>query len=178
MSDIDFGAAIAHLKDEYSKLQVGRASTGLVESLTIDAYGAIQPLKAVASISTPDARTVQIQPWDKAMLPAIEKAISDSDLNMNPTNNGAAVILNVPPLTEERRKDLVKVVNRLAEEARISIRNMRHDAMTSYKKQEHEGDMTEDDRVGAERKLQEKVDKANAEIAELAKAKEGMIMTV
>ncbi len=178
MTNADFTAPINHLKEEYAGLQIGRASSGLVENLTIDAYGSVQPLKAVASISTPDARTVQIQPWDKGMLAAIEKAITDSDLNMNPTNNGAAVILNIPPLTEERRKDLVKIVNRMAEEARISVRNIRHDLMTQYKKQEHEGEMTEDDRVGAERKLQEKVDEANKSVAELAKAKEEAIMTV
>lgn len=173
-----FEKAMTHLKDEFAKLQVGRASSGMVESLMVDSYGMSQPLKAVATISVPDGRTVQIQPWDKGLLSAIEKAIQNSDLDLNPTNNGVAVILNIPPLTEERRRDLVKVVNRFAEEARISVRNARHDAMTSFKRQEHDGDMTEDDRNRSEKQLQEAVDAANAEIAELAKKKEESIMTV
>lgn len=173
-----FTKAMDHLKDEYAKLQIGRASAGLVEPLIVNVYGSMQPLKGIASISVPDARTLQIQPWDKSTLPAIEKAIQDSDLNLNPTNNGAAVILNIPPLTEERRRDLVKVVNRLAEEAKISVRNARHDAMATFKRMEHEGDMTEDDRNRSEKQMQEAVDQANKEIAELAKKKEESIMTV
>lgn len=178
MSQVDFSKAIDHLKDEFGKLQIGRASTGLVEGIAVTAYGMTQPMKAVASISTPDARTVQIQPWDKGLLSAIEKAIQESDININPTNNGASVILSIPPLTEERRRDLVKVVHRLAEEARISVRNIRHEALASYKRQEHEGEMTEDDRNRSEKKLQEEVEAANETIAELTKAKESAIMTV
>jgi ribosome recycling factor len=174
----DFTGAVAHLKEEFAGLQIGRASSGLVEGLMVEAYGTMQPVKAVASISVPDGRTLQVQPWDKAMLGPIEKAIQNSDLNLNPTNNGVAVILSIPPLTEERRRDLVKVVGRLAEEAKISVRNSRHDAMSKFKQMEHDGDMTEDDRTGAEKKLQEKVDEVNKEIGELAKAKEEAIMTV
>lgn len=169
---------LSHLHDEFGKLQIGRASTGLVETLTVEAYGAVQPIKAVASISVPDARSIQIQPWDKSMLPAIEKAVQNSDLNLNPINNGNSILLNIPPLTEERRRDLVKIVGRLAEEAKISVRNVRHDAMSTYKRLEHEGDMTEDDRTRAEKQLQERVDKANEEIVELAKQKEEAIMTI
>lgn len=166
-----FDKALSYLKEEFSKLQIGRASAGLVESLVVDAYGAMQPVKAVASISVPDGRTIQIQPWDKGMLGAIEKAVVNSDLNLNPTNNGVSVILNIPPLTEDRRRDLVKVVNRLAEEAKISVRNARHDALSGVKRLEHEGGMTEDERKHAEKKLQEKVEAVNTEISELAKKK-------
>ena len=173
-----FAGAVAHLQEEYGKLQIGRASSGLVESLMVDAYGSMQPVKAVASVSVPDGRTVQIQPWDKAMLGPIEKAITNSDLDLNPTNNGVAVILSIPPLTEDRRKELVKVVNRLAEEAKISVRNARHDAMSAFKRMEGDSDITEDDRKHAEKKMQESVDKVNGEIGEVAKKKEESIMTV
>ncbi len=173
-----FDQTMKHLKDEYAKLQVGRASGGIVEDLMVDSYGTTQPIKAVASVSLPDARTIQISPWDKSMLAAIETAIKNSDIDLNPVNNGASIILNVPPLTEDRRRDLVKVVGRLAEEAKISVRNLRHDSMAKYKRQEHEGDMTEDDRKRSEKQLQEQVDKVNGEIGDLAKAKEESIMTV
>lgn len=173
-----FAGAAVHLQEEYSKLQIGRASSGLVESLMVEAYGTMQPVKAVASVSVPDGRTVQIQPWDRAMLGPIEKAVSNSDLDLNPTNNGVAVILSIPPLTEDRRKELVKVVNRLAEEAKISVRNARHDAMSAFKRMEGDGEITEDDRKHAEKKMQEAVDKVNTEIGELAKKKEESIMTI
>jgi ribosome recycling factor len=173
-----FSGAVDHLKAEFAGLQIGRASSGMVEGLNVDAYGSVQPMKAVASISVPDGKTVQIQPWDKSMLSVIEKAIRDSDLDLNPTNNGVAVILSIPPLTEERRRDLVKVVGRMAEEAKISVRNARHDALSKIKNAEADGEMTEDDKSRSEKQLQEKVDKVNKEIADLAKGKEEAIMTV
>ena len=180
MKDISeaLDAAVKRLEQEYGNLQIGRASSGLVENMMIDSYGAMQPIKNVASISIPDAMSVQIQPWDKSMLPAIEKAISDSDLNMNPTNNGVSIILNIPPLTEDRRRDLVKVVGRLAEEAKISVRNAHHEKLASLKREEHDKEITEDDKNRGEKQVQEKVETANAKIVELAKKKEESIMTV
>ena len=177
MSD-DSVKAISHLEDEFSSLQVGRASSSLVENLMVDSYGTLQPMKAVASISIPDAKTVQIQPWDKSMLAALEKAIQNSDLNLNPVNNGASIILSIPPLTEERRRDLVKVVNQLSEDAKISVRNARHDAMSKLKKMEHDKELTEDDKKKGEKQIQEKTDEMNAKISELAKKKEQAIMTI
>lgn len=174
----DFSKVINHLKDEFAGLQIGRASAGLVEGLMVETYGSMQPLKAIASVSVPDARTIQIQPWDRGVLAVVEKAIRESDLNLNPSNNGLAIILSIPPLTEERRRDLVKVVGRMAEDARIAVRNLRHDAMGVYKRQEHDGDMSEDERKRAEKVLQEKVDAVNLEITDLAKKKEEAIMTV
>lgn len=174
----DFAKAATHLQEEFSRLQIGRASSGLVENLTVEAYGVMQTLKTVASISIPDARTIQIQPWDRSMLAAIEKAIQNSELSLNPVNNGLAVILNTPPLTEERRHDLVKIVGRLTEEAKISVRNIRHDMLTTFKRMEHEGEMTEDEQKGAEKALQEAVDKVNDTIADLAKKKEEAILTL
>jgi len=173
-----FDKGLEHLKQEYLGLQIGRASASLVENLKVDSYGVSQPIKAVASISVPDARMISIQPWDKGVLGAIEKAIQNSDLNLNPTNNGTSVILNIPALTEERRRDLVKVVGRLAEEARIGVRNARQEAMSTIKRMEHEGEIAEDEKNRAEKQLQEKVDKANAAIAETAKSKEEQVMTV
>jgi ribosome recycling factor len=126
----------------------------------------------------PDGRTIQIQPWDRGLLHAIEKAIQVSDLNLNPVNNGLAVILNIPPLTEERRRDLGKVVNRLAEESKIAVRNLRHDLIGLFKRMEHDGDMTEDEAKGAENDLQEVVDDVNKKIEEMARAKEESVMTV
>ena len=174
----DFQKTLEHLLEEYSGLQIGRASSSLVENLMVEAYGMMQPVKAVASVMVPDGRTVQIQPWDKAMLAGLEKAIRDSDLNLNPTNNGLAVILTIPPLTEERRRDLVKVVGRMAEEARIAVRNLRHDVLAQLKRQAHEGELTEDDQNKAEKDLQDAVNKINAQIDVEAKKKEESIMTV
>lgn len=174
----DFVKTLEHLGVEFNKLQVGRASSGMVDTLMVESYGVMQPIKNVASVSIPDARTVQIQPWDKSMLSGIEKAIRDSELNLNPSNNGLAIILSIPPLTEERRRDLVKVVGRMAEESRIAVRNLRHDAMTSFKKMEHDEEMSEDERKGAENALQAEVDATNKQIDELAKKKEESIMTI
>ncbi|MFA5793270.1 MAG: ribosome recycling factor [Candidatus Gracilibacteria bacterium] len=175
---IDFQKSLDHLNDEFGKLQTGRASPALVEHLMIEAYGSMQAVKNLAGVSVPDGRTIQIQPWDRGLLHAIEKAIQVSDLNLNPVNNGLAVILNIPPLTEERRHDLVKVVNRMAEEAKIAVRNLRHDLITLLKRMEHDGEMTEDEQKGAENDLQEAVALVNRQIEEMTKKKEESIMTV
>lgn len=174
----DMDKTVGHLKDEFSRLQIGRASAALVEQLDVEVYGSKQPLKAIASISVPDAKTVQIQPWDKANLGPIEKAIQVSDINISPVNDGVVVRLSIPPLTEERRKDLTKVVHKLAEDARIAVRNARQKAHDSVKSKEKSSDITEDDARHADKLIQEKVDKANQQIEELAKAKEQDVMTV
>lgn len=174
----DLTKVFEHLKGEYARLQVGRASAALVDALMVDAYGSKQPLKAVASISVPDARTVQIQPWDKSQLAAIEKAVQQSDLNLNPVNDGAFIRLNLPPLTEERRKDLSKVVHRLAEESRISVRNVRQKAHDKVKEMEKNKELTEDQVKSFQKKLQDKVDATNLEIEKMSKSKENDIMTV
>ncbi len=177
-TQVELQKVIEHLTDEYSKLQIGRASAAMVEHLMVEAYGAMQPVKAVASVMVPDGHTLQIQPWDRSMLAAIEKAIRDSDLNLNPSNNGIAVMLNIPPLTEERRRDLVKVVGRIAEESKIAVRNKRHDLMADLKRMQHDKQISEDDQNKAEKDLQEIVDKLNLQIEELARKKEETIMTV
>lgn len=174
----DFEKALSHLNQEFGRLQVGQASPSLVEHLMIEAYGSHQPLKNVASVSVPDPRTLQIQPWDKSILGAVERAIQISDLHLNPINNGLAILLNIPQLTEERRKELVKVVHRLTEEARIAIRNSRQDALSRLKQLSQAKEITEDQLTGAEKRLQEKVDDYNGKVAELAKKKEESVMKV
>lgn len=174
----DLEKNLGHLKDEYSRLQIGRASAALVESINVDAYGIKQPIKALATIVVPDAKTIQIQPWDKSQLGPIEKAISLSDINISPVNDGVCVRLNIPPLTEERRRDLAKVVHRLAEEARIAVRNLRQKVQGRLKAMEKSGDITEDDARGADKKLQDNVDRINQQIEEMAKNKENDVMTV
>lgn len=174
----DFEKTLKHLQEEFSRLQVGRANPSLVEHLMVEAYGGQQPIKNLASINVPEARSLSIQPWDKSVLGAIEKAILISGLGLNPINNGAALLINIPSLTEERRKELVKIVHTLAEEARISIRGARQNAHGAFKTMQQNKQITEDEATGAEKKLQEKVDEYNKKVADMAKAKEEAVMTV
>lgn len=177
-ADSDLGKALEHLRGEFSRLQIGRASAALVDNLNVEAYGSSQPLKTMANISIPDPKTVQIQPWDKGLLQSIEKAITNSDLNITPSNDGIVIRLNIPPLTEERRAELIKVVHRMAEDARISVRQARQKNMDSVKEMQKNSEVTEDQMHLCEKKLQEKVDKTNSEIENLAKSKESDMMTV
>ena len=170
--------ALGHLKDEYARLQIGRASATLVEGVQVESYGTKQPLKSIANISIPDAKTIQIQPWDKSQLAAIESAIDRSDINLPPVNDGIVVRISIPPLTEERRTDITKLVHRLAEDARITVRNSRQKVHDRAKMMEKDGDLTEDQSRGAQKQVQDKVDKANLEIEEMAKGKEKDVMTV
>jgi ribosome recycling factor len=170
--------AVDHLHDDYASLQIGRASAALVERVMVDSYGSMQPLKAVASITVPDAKTVQIQPWDRGMLAAIEKGIQLAEIGLNPQNDGIVVRLNVPPLTEERRRELTKVVSKMAEEAKIGVRNVRHDAMEQLKKAEKANEITEDQQKYGEKEIQQKVDRTNEEIEKAAKSKEADVMKV
>ncbi len=170
--------AIDHLKDEFSKLQVGRATPALVEDVKVDAYGSLQSLKAVASVSVPDAKTIQIQPWDRSLLGAIEKGIQIANIGLTPNNDGIYIRINIPPLTEERRKDLVKVVSRYAEEAKIAIRNTRQEANNSFNAMKKNSEMTEDELHAGIKVIQDHVDRSNREIEEMSKKKEQDIMTV
>lgn len=174
----EFEGALTHLKEEFSRLQIGRASAALVDAIQVEAYGTKQPLKAMANISIPDPKTIQIQPWDKSQLGPIEKAIQNSDLNISPVNDGVAVRLNMPQLTEERRTELTKVVSRLAEEARISVRHPRQKVLDKAKELQKSSEITEDQLHSFEKQLQEKVEGTNKQIEELAKTKEKDVMTV
>lgn len=177
-AEAEFKKVLDHLKNEYSHLQIGRASASLVEHVMVEAYGQKQQLRTLANISVPDAKTVQIQPWDKSQLKAIETAISTSGLNLNPTNDGVVVRINIPPLTEERRRDLVKVVQKMAEEARISVRHHRQTYMDKIKTMSKNKEITEDEMRGSEKNLQDKVDAINKDIETMAKNKENDVMTV
>jgi ribosome recycling factor len=171
-------AAMDHLQSEFSKIQTGRASAALVETLMVDSYGTKMPLKSLANITVPDAKTISIQPWDRGQIASVEKAIRDSSLGLNPQNNGIAIHLNLPPLTEERRKELVKVLHRYAEESRIAVRNLRHEALDRLKALEKAKEIGEDQLAVAEKEAQKHVDEFNAMIEEAAKKKEKDVMTV
>jgi ribosome recycling factor len=177
-AEAEFTKTLNHLKVEFSRLQIGRATPALVEDIKVEAYGSMQPLKSLASVSVPDPKTLQIQAWDRGVLGAIERAIQAANLGLNPINNGIVLRIPMPPLTEERRKELSKFVHQLAEAAKISIRNARGVAHGAFKTLEESKAITEDDRRMGEKHLQEKVDSSNKEVEELAKKKEQDIMTI
>ncbi len=137
--------AIEAMERELSGIRTGRASTALVERINVDYYGTATPLNQIAGISTPDAHLIVIQPWDRSVLSAIEKAITKSDVGLTPNVDGTVVRLNVPPLTEERRRDMVKQVRRRVEQARVEVRNHRRDAADELKKAQRDGDLSEDE---------------------------------
>jgi ribosome recycling factor len=164
---------LEHLQQEFSKLQTGRANAAVVEHISIEAYGQRMELKSVASISVQDARSIVIQPWDKSVLGAVEKALQVSDLGISPVNDGVVIRLNFPPMTEERRKHIVKVVGQLAEAAHIRIRQERQVANDAIKQMDDE-----DERDRAQKELQKLVDDANEKITSSAKKKEQEVLTI
>lgn len=166
--------ALDYLHEEFGKLQMGRANAALVDSLPIESFGAVMPLKGLANISIPESNQIAIQPWNKDHLVSIEKAIRESSLGLNPTNDGSMIRLILPPLTEERRRDLVKLVHKYAEDSRVSIRNSRHEALHKLKEME----LSEDEMKGMEKKVQTMVDEFNEKIEDNTKHKEKDIMTV
>lgn len=145
--------ALAHARAEFSGIRTGRAAPGLVEKLPVEYYGSEVPLQQVAGFSVPEARLLVINPYDKSALPAIEKAIRNSDLGLNPSNDGAVVRLSFPPLTAERRKDLVKLVKGMAEDGRVAVRNLRRAARHELDALQKAGDISEDDLARAEKDL-------------------------
>lgn len=170
--------AIEAVEHEFTGLRTGRASVAFVDNVQVEAYGSRMPLKQVATISTPDARTLMIQPFDKSMMASIEKALLSANLGMTPNNDGKLIRLNIPPLTEERRKELVKMAKKMAEEGRISIRNIRRHANDEIKKTEKEHEITEDDREKATKHVQEITDRHVKEIDTLLAKKEKDIMEI
>lgn len=173
-----FEEAIVHFSEEISKLRTGRATPALVDYLLVDYYNTKSPIKQIASVSAPEARLIVIQPWDKGSLVMIESAIREANLGMNPMNDGQVIRLNIPPLTEERRRDMVKSLNRLAEDARIAIRTIREEAWKEIQSIERDGGMSEDDKFRGKEVLQEVVETYNVRVEELRKKKESEIMTV
>ncbi len=174
----DLDRSIEHFKEELNQLRTGRASAALVENLMVDYYGTKTPLKQMASITIPEARTVAISPWDKSALAAIEKTVRESQLNLNPMNDGQLIRINIPALTEERRKELVKVLNQKAEEARIAIRKHREEVWEEIQNMEKEGMIGEDDKFSGKDELQKAVDEYNKKIEEIRADKEKDILTV
>lgn len=163
---------------ELKTIRAGRANASILDKVAIDYYGSMTPVAQVGSISAPDARTLVIQPWDGSVLKEIEKAINASDIGISPQNDGKVIRLNFPPLTEERRKELVKQVKKYTEEAKIQIRNARRDAMDDFKKQKKDGDITEDDLKGIEKDVQNLTDKFIKEIDDICADKEKEILEV
>ncbi len=166
------------LSAEFASLRTGRASASLFDKIKVDYYGAETPLSQVASISVPEARLVVIQPWDKSVLPAIEKAIQKSELGLNPNNDGKLIRVAFPPLTEDRRKELAKSAKATAENSRVAVRNIRRDAMEELKKLQKNGEISEDQQKEGETKIQKLTDNAIAEIGKIAEAKEKEIMEI
>ena len=157
---------------EFSVVRTGRASTSLVDSLRVDYYGAPTPLRQIASITTPDARLVMVQPWDKNALADIEKAILKSEIGITPTNDGKAIRLSIPPLTDERRDELDKILKKIAEDGRVSLRTCRHSAVEHIRKLEKDKAITEDDRFKSQEEIQKLTDKYIKEIDTFLAGKE------
>ncbi len=170
--------SITALENEYNTLRSGRASTALFDKIKVDYYGQETPLSQVASISVPEARLVVIQPWDKSLLAPIERALLKSELSLNPNNDGKLIRINIPPLTEDRRKELVKLAKNIAENSRVAVRNIRRDAIDELKKLEKQKTITEDDLKQGQDSIQKITDTFVADINVLLDKKEQEIMEV
>ncbi len=170
--------SVASLKQELTKLRTGRAHTSLLDHITVDYYGSEVPLKQVANINVEDPRTLTVAPWEKSMVPAIEKAIMTSDLGLNPATAGTVIRVPLPPLTEERRKDMIRVVRHEAEGGRIAIRNIRRDALGDIKELQKEKLISEDDERRAQDEIQGITDKHIARIDEVLAEKEKDLMEI
>jgi ribosome recycling factor len=169
--------SIDHLEFELSKVRAGKASPAMLDGVKLDYYGSPTLLKNIANINTPDARTITVQPWEKHMLDAISKAIMEANLGLNPQNNGDVVIISVPMLTEERRKDLTKRAHAEGEHAKVGIRNARKEAIDFIKQAQKDG-LPEDEAKGGEAKVQELTDKFNKKVDDLIAIKDKDIMTI
>jgi ribosome recycling factor len=170
--------SVQALVEEFNTVRTGRASTALFEKIQVEYYGQMVPLNQVATISVPEARLVVIQPWDKGVLAEIEKAIQKSELSVNPNNDGKVIRINIPPLTEERRKELVKVTKNMTEQSRIAIRNIRREANEDLKKMQKASDISEDDAKRGMDEIQKLTDKYIKEVNELMEKKEKEILEV
>lgn len=170
--------AVDALRRELATIRTGRASPALVENLRVDYYGVPTPLKQLATVSTPEARLITIQPWDRQSLAAIEKSIQRSDLGLNPTNDGTIIRLVIPQLSEDRRKELVRLVRKRVEEGRVAVRNIRRDAHEELRRLERDREISEDDRFRAEQELQKITDGFIEEIDKVGEEKETELLAV
>lgn len=165
-------AALKHLSEELASIRTGRAQASLIENINIEVYGQTQPLRALANISTPDAKSLTITPWDPGSASAIEKALAeDQSLGVNPVNDGKNIHLNIPPMTSERREQIVKTLGEKAEETKISLRNGRHEAQDAAKDAKKSGDISEDDYHRIEKELNQMIEKHQQEIDEMVESK-------
>ncbi|MEE8440403.1 MAG: ribosome recycling factor [Spirochaetia bacterium] len=170
--------AVVALQNEFNTLRTGRASPTLFDKIRVEYYGNPTPLNQVATISVPEARLVVIQPWDKSVIGDIEKAIQKSELSVNPNNDGKVIRISIPPLTEERRKEFVKIARNMAEQNRVSLRNTRRDANDELKRTEKDGTISEDDLKRAEDKVQKLTDSYVAQVNEKLEQKEKEILDI
>ena len=163
---------VDHMRKEFAEIRAGRANPAVLDKVKVDYYGSPTPINQVASIATPDARSLLIQPWDASILKGIEKAILTSDLGIHPQNDGRMIRLVFPPLTEERRNELVKQTKKYGEEAKVAVRNIRRDAIEKFKKQQKASEITEDDYKNVEKDIQKLTDDFTKEIEKIMAAKE------
>ncbi|PIS42111.1 MAG: ribosome recycling factor [Candidatus Kerfeldbacteria bacterium CG08_land_8_20_14_0_20_40_16] len=170
--------ALEHLKSNLSQIRTGRATPTLVENIKVLCYGTESPLVQLATITAPDSTCLLIQPWDKSILKDVEKAIQKSDLGIQPVNEGQQIRIKIPPLTEEKRKELIKIVNERVEETKIAIRNIRENVLKEMKNQEKEGSISEDEFFAFQKDIQKQVDAVMDKIAETFEKKEKEILTV
>ena len=166
------------LKHDLQKVRTGRAHTGLIDHLKVDYYGSDVPINQVASVSLSDARTISIQPFEKKMIPVVEKAIRDSDLGVNPATTGDVVRVPMPALTEERRRELAKIVKHEGENSKVAVRNIRRDAMTHVKQLLKDGEVSEDEDKRAEKEIQQLTDKSIADIDRIVAEKEKELLAI
>ncbi|HTL39565.1 MAG TPA: ribosome recycling factor [Methylomirabilota bacterium] len=176
--EAEFQKNIEHLKSELSSLRTGRANASLVEHLEVESYGVKTPILHLAQITVPEPRMIAIQPYDKGMLKEIEKAVQTSNLGINPINDGNYIRLVIPQMTEERRKEVVKMVAQISERSRVGVRNIREEIWKEIQKQEKDGKLSEDEKISGKEELQKVVDKYNEEIKKIAEAKEKEVMTI
>ena len=176
--DEKMSKSVDALISEYASIRAGRANPAILDKVSVEYYGVPTPVQQVGTISVPEARTIIIQPWDASILGDIEKAILKSDVGITPNNDGKTIRLNFPPLTEERRKELVKGISKRGEEAKVAVRNIRRDSIEGFKKQKKDGEITEDDLKNLETQIQKLTDKYVAKVEEIIKDKEKEILEV
>lgn len=170
------GKSIAALNNELKRVRTGRASLSLLDGIRVDYYGTLTPLNQMSSLSVPESRLITIQPWDVSVIKEIEKAILKSDLGLTPSNDGKIIRISIPPLTEDRRKDLVKIVNKMLEEHKVAVRNIRRDSNELLKSLKKDGDISEDEAFKAQDGVQKITDEHIAQIDEIGKEKEKEIL--
>jgi ribosome recycling factor len=170
--------AIEALRREFASVRTGKANAALLDTVKVEAYGSMVPINQVGTVSAPEARMLVVQPWDKSVLKAVEKALRESDLGLNPSNDGTIIRIPIPPLTEERRREFVKLLHKLTEEARVAVRNVRRDANDEVKQRQKDEGLSEDDIRREQAEVQKLTDQYIGKIEELMKHKEAEIMEV